>query len=378
MIGRTPDCVGAVALLLTVILLSSYTNAQPETIPPPTNTLQVFALPVGQGDCTIIQCPTGNIIVYDCGTSGGTKMTAYGVQHWLSNSINNVAYILITHSHGDHHSYLPDIQWNYNNLQGIIVGGQSSDYTGKTLNWLKNNENKVYPVNDGKRCIGNNPACVVNTGTNFCNNQNYQFSILAANVGNNPNERSIVMKVRAAGGWSMLLSGDMEGKAATEITNQLGAGLQSVVYKMSHHGATRANTAHWVSQINPQYAFASSGYNFGICRHPTCEAIRTLTTSSSIDMTAPPHQFYCGNGRYLPPTDCANYQYNILETSPSDTHICLLTYVSDVTIQPVAACFQPTFQPQLANGTSYEVEECDASTAEDGDALCMAASSTCQ
>ena len=149
MIGRTPDCVGAVALLLTVILLSSYTNAQPETILPPTNTLQVFALPVGQGDCTIIQCPNGNIIVYDCGSSGGAgRMVPPEVENWLDNSINNVAYILITHAHGDHHSYLPYIQWKYNNLQGIrIVGGQPSDYTGNTCNWLINNMHRVRLVN---------------------------------------------------------------------------------------------------------------------------------------------------------------------------------------------------------------------------------------
>ena len=379
MIGKTSDCVGVVALLLTVILISSSTSAQPGTIPPPTiNTLQVFALPVGQGDCTIIQCPTGNIIVYDCGTSGGARMTPYGVQHWLNNSINNVAYILITHSHGDHHSYLPFIPWNYNNLQGIIVGGQPSDYTGDTANWLNNNLNKVSLVNNGQECIGNNPACVVNTGTNFCNNLNYQFNILAANVGNNPNEKSIVMKVQAPSGWSMLLSGDMEGAAANEIIDQVGAGLQSVVYKMSHHGATRANTAQWISQINPQYAFASSGYNFGICRHPTCDAVTTLLANSSIAMTAAPHHFYCGNGRYLPPTDDANFRYNVLETSPNDTYICLLTYVSDVTIQPVEACFQPEsrqtqFTNETTSETAYEVEECDDFTAENGGAVCMAA-----
>ena len=48
-------------------ILIGTTSAQvPSSIPPPTNALQVFALPVGQGDCTVIQCPNGNIIVFDC------------------------------------------------------------------------------------------------------------------------------------------------------------------------------------------------------------------------------------------------------------------------------------------------------------------------
>ena len=379
MIGKTPDCVDVVALLLLAILLiSPSTSAQSfGTIPAPTlNNLQVFALPVGQGDCTIIQCPNGNIIVYDCGSAGGDRLTAYGVERWLDTSIDRVSYILITHPHADHHSYLPEISWNYTTLRGIIIGGQLDNYVGDTRNWLNNNINRVHLVNNGQRCIGNNPVCAVNinTGTNFCNNQNYQFSILAANVRNNPNQMSIVMRV-AFGGWSMLLSGDMEGTALNDITNQLGGGLQSVVYKMSHHGATRANTAQWVSQINPRYAFASSGYNYGICRHPTCTAVATLLANSSIDMTAPPHPFYCGNGPFLP-TDYANYRYNILETSPNDTDICLLTYESDVTIQPVAACIQPMFQAQtqFTNETAYSEEECNDPTAEGGGALCVAAS----
>ena len=33
--------------------------------------LNVYALPVGQGDCTIIQCPNGNLVVVDCGSTGG-------------------------------------------------------------------------------------------------------------------------------------------------------------------------------------------------------------------------------------------------------------------------------------------------------------------
>ena len=375
MIGKAPDCVALMLAVILIILIFSSVKAQPGTIPAPTNSLQVFALPVGQGDCTFIQCPNGNIIVYDCGSSGGARMTEYGVQVWLNNSINRVSYILITHPHSDHHSYLPEIMWNYNALQGIIIGGELTDYRGVTRNWLNNYVNMVYMISNGQGCIGNNPPCVVNTGTNFCNDQTYQFSILAANVGNNadPNQKSIVMRV-AVGGWSMLLSGDMQGAASTTIARQLGGALQSVVYKMSHHGATNANMVEWVTQINPLFAFASSGYNYGIYRHPTCVAIQTLLDHSRIGMTAG-HQFYCGNGRNFPPSDFNNFQYNILETSPSETDICLLTYISNINIQPQADCWEPMLQAQqLTNETTYE-EECEAnSPAEGGGALCVAAS----
>ena len=49
----------------------------------------------------------------------------------------------------------------------------------------------------------------------------------------------------------MLLSGDMEGDASVQIVNQLNGSLQSVVYKMSHHGAsTLANMTGWLIHLN--------------------------------------------------------------------------------------------------------------------------------
>ena len=37
--------------------------------------LSVYGLPVGQGDCTVIKCPNGNIVVMDFGSPGGKGLT---------------------------------------------------------------------------------------------------------------------------------------------------------------------------------------------------------------------------------------------------------------------------------------------------------------
>lgn len=323
-----------------------------ENIPPPTSDLQIFALPVGQGDCTIIQCPNGNIVVFDCGTSGGNRITADEVASWLGNSgINRVVAIFVTHSNRDHYNYLPVIQWNTVSTNAVIIGGALGNYPAGTIrNWLTGWDTigKLFTVGNGQSspgsCIGN---CVVNTNTDFCSDQNIKFSILATNVGSTANQKSIVMKI-VVGKWSMMLSGDMEGDASSEIANQLGAGLQSLVYKMSHHGAsTLANMVTWLTPIAPQFAFASSGFNFGNCRHPRCETINRLLSLNTITMTTP-HQFYCGNPGSNPTINNA-FPYNMLETSPNPTHICLLTYISDVNSQPQSNCFLPTVQSQLTD-----------------------------
>ena len=137
--------------------------------------------------------------------------------------------------------------------------------------------NKLKPISNQQPCIGN---CIVNTSTDFCNNQNVEFNILAANNGgaSTKNQNSIVMKI-SVGEWSMLLSGDMEGQASLNIARyfqERGNELQSLVYKMSHHGASAmANMPAWLGAILPTYAFASSAYS-GRCNHPRCETVLRL------------------------------------------------------------------------------------------------------
>ena len=152
--------------------------------------LRVYAVPVGQGDCTFIECPNGNIVVFDCGSSGGNRMTANQIQNWLGANINSVVAILITHPDRDHYNYLDQIQWNNVNIRAVIIGSTPGRY-GNLGNWLNfwNNQGKLYgigtaPTLPGTRCIGN---CIVGNGavtisTDFCNDPNIQFDILAANV----------------------------------------------------------------------------------------------------------------------------------------------------------------------------------------------------
>lgn len=98
----------------------------PGSIPAPTASLQVFALPVGQGDCSVIQCPNGNIIVFDCISNGGFGMSPDRIENWLGTSINRVVAILISHPNTDHFNYLPDIEWNSTSIRAVIIGGTQS------------------------------------------------------------------------------------------------------------------------------------------------------------------------------------------------------------------------------------------------------------
>ena len=308
----------SVTLLLAVILASScsaqfdFSGTDESTLdsaadvsvslPPPTADLQTYALPVGQGDCTVIQCPNGNTVVLDCGSSGGNRLTPNQVDNFIQPQNNRVVAIIITHPDQDHFNYLYQINFNATSITQVIIGGTLQNYNRPAspqfmmiYNWLLNFQNmgKLYTVNNGASCIGT-ANCPVPLGTDFCNNQNIQFNILAANVGTTSNQKSIVMK-SVVGQYSMLLPSDMEGTAANTIANTLGQQLQSVVYKIAHHGAsTIANSPTWLAPIPPRTAFASSAYNFGNCRHPRCVTIQRILNLNTI-VAAPSHAFYCGN-----------------------------------------------------------------------------------
>ena len=322
--------------LTTLILWMGIPDAI--TLSRPTNHLAVYAIPVGQGDCTVIQCPkpSGNIVLMDCGTSSAGKNQYYpnDVMNFLGKEIDNVVAVMITHPDRDHFSYIPTIMCNADKLRAVIIGGNLNDYNKYNQqfqdirNFLEgaNKNGKLCTINNGQKCIGNNNCVVGDLCTNFCDNKNIKFQILAANVGSTSNQKSIVMKV-VVGHWSMLLSGDMEGAAANEIARVLGPQLRSTVYKMSHHGASsQANQMNWLTTIQPKYAFASSAYNHGNNRHPRCDAINRLLNLGSI-ANAPGHAFYCGNNGY--PTIINNFRWHIYETSPRSNKMCLLAYYSN-------------------------------------------------
>ena len=326
-----------VTLTTLMLLMVVVPNVMSVHLPRPSGKLGVYALPVGQGDCTIIQCPkpSGNIVVMDCGTSGGNRFSSKDVENFLGSQINKVVAIMITHPDRDHFNYLPQINWNRKGIGAVIIGGTPQNYYRSNNNEFKmiynflmdaDKAGKLYTISNGQKCIGN--CALQNIGTDFCGNKNIQFQILAANVRSRSNQKSIVMKI-VVGKWSMLLSGDMEGAAATQIAKSLGSHLHSTVYKMSHHGASsQANRIKWLTPIKPKYAFASSGYNHGNNRHPRCDAVQRLLSLGTI-VHAKGHSFYCGNRRGVGPTTYDNFKWHIYETSPRSNEVCILAYYSN-------------------------------------------------
>ena len=84
------------------------------SIPNADEDLNIYALPVGQGDCTVIQCPKakggptkGVVTIIDAGASNSKGIDGQGIVEFLKGTELNFA--VITHSHKDHINYMDDI-----------------------------------------------------------------------------------------------------------------------------------------------------------------------------------------------------------------------------------------------------------------------------
>ena len=213
-----------------------------------TGSLQLYVLPVGQGDCNIIKCPDGKrMIMFDCGSSGGRGtgrskkgrgMGSLDVKELLRDHLDKITTIIISHPDRDHFNYLQDLfpvdeeSGDFLEIEKVIIGSYLEDYNRgsvryrKTYEWLtqfedaeKNGAEILSSVSNGQSCmesdLNDDPPCEVPGGLNFCDDKNVKFDILAANVGTTPNQKSIVLKINGTDdATSFLLSGDMEGTAA--------------------------------------------------------------------------------------------------------------------------------------------------------------------
>ena len=111
-------------------------------LPAPDGKLNVYALPIGQGDCTIIQCPAtrnrrldGSVIkslltVIDMGASRTKYMPEENVSNFLGDQKVNVEVVTISHPHGDHYNpkVLPIATLAV--LKGVYIGCTKSQYSG--------------------------------------------------------------------------------------------------------------------------------------------------------------------------------------------------------------------------------------------------------
>ena len=292
------------------------------TIPKPNYDLNIYALPVGNGDCTIVQCPSGELIIIDAGNTGGEGWMEAMIATFLKPQLGKISTLIIMHADRDHFSYIPEL-FTLNdvpNLQRIILGGRKDDYTSPPFRkWLNQHAEVVEYINNGEPCIGkcNNDPPQCNSGKD-----GVTFRYLGANLGNSVDGRSIMMQIVAGPKFQMLLPGDFLGSDIEELLvnewERRGQPLRSTHLKMSHHGnSIRANSKVFLSAVAPSFAFASASYPAPPEWYPSCESIKTLLNVGSIELRRVPGRFSCGDEADRKAIQYENWPYSIYTLSPN-------------------------------------------------------------
>ena len=200
--------------------------------------LKLMALPVGQGDCTVIVCPQadGPVIIVDLGSTMQAR-TPGDVKTFLQTTAvngdvplyNRVTTIIITHGDKDHYNYVNDVFPKASSSLKVFVGGDKTDYTnaGPVVD-----SGTVF--NDGNPCYGSD--CYDNGYTeDLCgDNVGARFHIVAANLGKKKNEHSVVLRITYENEKALLV-GDLNGAATSQLVRDGKSGqvdLSATYYKV--------------------------------------------------------------------------------------------------------------------------------------------------
>lgn len=240
---------------------------------------EVTFLDVGQGDGICVQLATGEVYLFDCGSSNRKGIGEKVLIPYLKwQGITKIDAIFLSHDDADHINGIVELleQCDKEHLSiGQLVlpqmeNGDDGVEFQEILTVAKSGRPEI-PVT--RICTGMFWKC---GGASFlCLNPD-------GNGGLQGNASSACFLAEFANGMTLLLTGDVEGEGEQELVRQLQARNISQVdlLKCAHHGSKGTTGADFLKQVKPVYTIISCGRNnrYG---HPHAETLERLQTCGS-------------------------------------------------------------------------------------------------
>lgn len=285
--------------------IERFTRARPPGAPRVgDDPMVIHTLPIGAGNCHLLQCPSENkLIVFDCGSTGAGDQNwdENDVQNYVNNLIDDDTDIVVTVSHAntDHYNYLPDLFADSDQVSTIAIGQQLGNYSVDFRNW----------VND---LTGNHNANLWWSAGQYSSNGNENWlscwapdghggwdldvagEILVVDAGATANDQSMVVQMDYQQ-FSTIFTGDMTGTTEHAITGGVPQNYHTSVLTGAHHGADTAgsNSASWALANSAEMVMFSSGTRH---LHPRCDSVEVYQPYAG---QADDHEIHCGdNGQY--------------------------------------------------------------------------------
>ncbi|MBR3755170.1 MAG: MBL fold metallo-hydrolase [Clostridia bacterium] len=216
----------------------------------------VHFIDVGQGDCTLIKTPDGNMLI-DAGENGYETTV---LEYLEAQGVDSLKYFVATHPHSDHIGGAAEVIEAVT-VENVIMPKLSKSNTPTTATY----EKMLTAIkNSSAKVISAKPGSEYSFG-------GAEFTVLAPfEQDENLNNMSVVLKLTYKG-YSFMLSGDAEKEVESQIL-KAGYDISADVYKGAHHGSSTSNSKKFVKAVNPTYAVLSyeEGNSYG---HPHRETV---------------------------------------------------------------------------------------------------------
>ena len=241
-----------VAIIAGAIWLCGGFDGESTVEPEPTDaiengTARVHFIDVGQGDCVLIECEDGAIMIDGGSNDDSQKIAAYLNEH----GIEHLNCVIGTHAHADHMGGLDDVILQYD-VDELIIPTKPVD-----MNFYKDvvkaAEKKNIPAHTAKPGdvikISGGTLEVLDDGIDTDPDTDDRSAIM--------NNNSYVMKF-TYGETTFLFTGDAEADYEREMLAK-GENVDADVLKVGHHGSSDSCSAEFIAAVTPEYAVIQVG-----------------------------------------------------------------------------------------------------------------------
>ncbi len=231
--------------------------------PPVAGDMDITAINVGQGDCTLIELPGGKTMLID---GGGGLAEDYDVAeriirpYLIEHGISKIDYAVISHFHSDHAEGILNLAESF--PIGCIIApdylkGDGSGIVERLFDICKSRRIPLYLMDRGDTLTPEKDVSLTVYSPDFP----YVY---------NDNDASLVFKISAFG-RSLLFTGDIEYYGRRMLARNPQE-IQADILKAPHHGDYTIADAELLQAVNPDTVYVCVGAN-NTYGHPSEETV---------------------------------------------------------------------------------------------------------
>lgn len=247
----------------------------------------VTFLDVGQGDCICVQLESGEVYLFDCGSSSRSQVGEYVLKPFLKyHGIRDVDAIFVSHPDADHCNGVLELlqsqnEWGISVKQLVLPDledGLLQEEFGELTAMVNQSETdnvRVLFVKAGDAwSVGENHFLCLHPPKNCALQEG--------------NAYSQCFYIELSGGMSMLLTGDVEAEGEDILLEELEQrNIEDIsLLKVAHHGSKYSTEEDFLEQVQPHVAVISCGVNnsYG---HPHEDTLERLEEVGCVIVTTP-------------------------------------------------------------------------------------------